>query len=304
MTCCGKKDCHLELKTPFDQQKLLTIGMATYDDFDGVFFTTQAILQYHREILPYLEILVVDNNPNGLCGKDLREYMSTINSTYIPFSDYNSTCVRNLVFQHAKTPYVLCTDSHVLFQSGALAKLLMYYQCNENTMDLIQGPLLTDDWNNSTIWTHFDPVWRDAMYGVWGTDERGLDPEAPAFDIPMQGLGIFTCRKDAWLGFNENFRGFGGEEGYIHEKFRKQGRRTLCLPSLRWVHRFRRPLGPRYPLKMDDRIRNYYIGHLELGKNCSDITNHFIFEKKYDQHVLARLYQEAKNRYNLPLVFS
>lgn len=302
MTCCGKQDCHLELKTPFDQQKLLTIGMATYDDFDGVYFTTQAILQYHPEILPYLEFLIVDNNPNGPCGIPLKEYSSAIKATYVPFSEYNSTAVRNLVFENAKTPYVLCTDSHVLFQSGSLAKLLMYYQCNENTMDLIQGPLLTDDWGNSTIWTHFEPAWRNGMYGTWGTDKRGEDQNSPPFDIPMQGLGMFTCRKDAWLGFNKNFRGFGGEEGYIHEKFRKHGRRTLCLPSLRWIHRFRRPLGPRYSIKWEDRITNYYIGHLELGKKVTEITHHFrgVQSKiKIKDEMIAECYKKAVACYNI-----
>lgn len=299
MTCCGKQDCHLELKTPFDQQKLLTIGMATYDDFDGVFFTTQAIIRYHPEILPYTEIIVVDNNPDGPCGKDTREYVSqTIKSTYISFSEYNSTCVRNLVFEHANTPFVLCTDSHVLFESGSLAKLLMYYQCNENTMDLIQGPLITDG-KDSSYWTHFEPVWRSGMYGTWGIDKRGENRDGPAFDIPMQGLGVFTCRKDAWLGFNKNFRGFGGEEGYIHEKFRKHGRRTLCLPSLRWVHRFRRPLGPRYSVKWEDRIQNYYIGRLELGMKVNDITSHFMRDfKQFPESKIHELYQKALASYD------
>ena len=29
---------------------ILTIGMATYDDYDGVYFTTQAIRLYHPEV--------------------------------------------------------------------------------------------------------------------------------------------------------------------------------------------------------------------------------------------------------------
>ena len=29
----------------------LTIGMACYDDFDGVYFTINSILQYHREVI-------------------------------------------------------------------------------------------------------------------------------------------------------------------------------------------------------------------------------------------------------------
>ena len=81
----------------------------------------------------------------------------------------------------------------------------------------------------------------------------------------MQGMGLFACRKDAWPGFNPLFRGFGAEEGYIHEKVRQGGGRTLCLPFLRWMHRFNRPLGAPYPNIWEDRIRNYYIGWRELG---------------------------------------
>jgi hypothetical protein len=91
----------------------------------------------------------------------------------------------------------------------------------------------------------------------------------------MQGLGLFACRRDAWLGFNPEFRGFGGEEGYIHEKFRKAGRRVLCLPFLRWVHRFGRPLGVPYRNKWEDRIRNYVIGFGELGVPTDDLEAHF-----------------------------
>ena len=46
----------------------------------------------------------------------------------------------------------------------------------------------------------------------------------------------------AWPGFPAAFRGFGGEEAYIHEKFRRAGGRRLCLPWLRWMHRFGRPV--------------------------------------------------------------
>ena len=49
-----------------------------------------------------------------------------------------------------------------------------------------------------------------------GTDDRGRDSNGEPFEIPMQGLGMFSCRKEAWLGFNPLFNGFGGEEGYIH----------------------------------------------------------------------------------------
>jgi hypothetical protein len=113
------------------------------------------------------------------------------------------------------------------------------------------------------------------MYGCWATDERGKDFEAPPFDIPMQGLGVFSCRRAAWPGFNARFRGFGGEEGYIHEKFRQNGGRTLCLPFLRWMHRFRRPMGVPYSNRWEDRVRNYLIGFRELGLPTAELESHY-----------------------------
>src|SRR5438477_12942369 len=91
----------------------------------------------------------------------------------------------------------------------------------------------------------------------------------------MQGLGAFSCLKQAWLGFQPGFRGFGGEEGYIHEKFRQAGRRCLCLPWLRWMHRFGRPRGVPYRLTVEDKLRNYVLGHAELGLDLAPVLEHF-----------------------------
>ncbi|MCI5212494.1 MAG: hypothetical protein D3910_27750, partial [Candidatus Electrothrix sp. ATG2] len=104
---------------------------------------------------------------------------------------------------------------------------------------------------------------------------RGADPDGEPFDIPMQGLGLFACRKDTWPGFNPDFYRFGGEEGYIHEKFRQAGGRTLCLPFLHWLHRFARPMGVPYPVIWKDRIHNYLLGFTELGLETEPIREHF-----------------------------
>jgi hypothetical protein len=177
------------------------------------------------------------------------------------------------VFREASGEAVLCCDSHVLFFPGVIARLKQFYREHPDCLDLLQGPLVYDD--AQSISTHFEPVWRAEMWGIWATDPRGEDPEGEPFEIPMQGLGVFSCRKDAWLGFNPRFQGFGGEEGYIHEKFRQAGRRCLCLPWLRWMHRFGRPKGVPYPLTVDDKFRNYVIGHTELGLDVKPILEHF-----------------------------
>ena len=41
----------------------LTIGMATYDDYDGVYFTIQSIRFHNPELDGQLEFVVIDNNP-------------------------------------------------------------------------------------------------------------------------------------------------------------------------------------------------------------------------------------------------
>lgn len=259
-----------------DGNKRLTVGLATYDDFDGVYFTVQSLRLHHGEALEQIEILVVDNNPRSPHGQAVAEFMKLVpHGRYLPNREKVGTAVRNLVFDAAQTPYVLCLDCHVLLCPGALNRLLDFYRENPLSGDLLQGPLLPDSFAPQKIVTHMEPRWDSCMFGAWGTDPRGLHPDAPPFEIPMHGLGLFACRKDAWLRFNERFRGFGAEEGYIHEKYRQAGRRTLCLPFLRWLHRFIRPAGANYPLKLQDRIHNYIVGWLELGLDTTPILDHF-----------------------------
>lgn len=263
------------LRTPNRRSVKMTIGMATYDDYDGVYFSLQALRLYHPDVVDDAELIVVDNNPGGKCAEALKKLEGHIpNYRYIPQTSTQGTAVpRQRVFSEASGAFVLCMDCHVLLLPGALRALLDYFDANPATRDLVQGPLLAD--NLQKACTHLAPVWRGGMFGTWDSDDRANDPTGAPFEIPMQGLGLFACRKDAWPGFNPGFRGFGGEEGYIHEKFRKAGGRTLCLPALRWVHRFDRPLGIPYRNVWEDRIWNYLLGFTELGLDTSELEAHF-----------------------------
>ncbi len=252
----------------------LTIGMATYDDYDGVFFSVEAIRLYHPEVTGISEILIIDNHPEGPESEYLRRLERQVAGVrYVPYSAVRGTSVRDMVFREARGEYVLCMDSHVFLEAGSISRLVDYLDARPECMDLLQGPLLGEKLD--VYASQFDPVWRAGMYGTWGLDDRARDRDSEPFEIPMQGLGVFACRKDAWLGFNPKFRGFGAEEGYIHEKFRQAGRRTLCLPFLRWVHRFGRPAGTRYANLWKERIRNYLIGFEELGMDTEAVTAHF-----------------------------
>lgn len=244
----------------------LTIGMATYNDYEGVYFTVQALRLYQN--LEDTEILIVDNYG---C-EHTKRFAETTNCRYMVNKDAQGTAwAKDHIFANANGIYTLCIDCHVLLVPDSIAKLKEYYEENPDTQDLLQGPLLYDD--NKGVSTHFDPVWRGDMYGVWATDER-VNSNLP-FEIPMQGMGLFSCKTDAWPWFNALFRGFGGEEFYIHEKFRKAGNKCLCLPFLKWMHRFHRPHGVPYKLTVEDKIKNYIIGWNELGLDLSEIVMHF-----------------------------
>lgn len=254
----------------------LTIGFPTYDDYDGLYFTIQSIRMHHKEILNDVEFVIVDNNPTGDAGKAIRKLTDWIKEPiqYLPFTKYRATTIKNKIFDLAETPYVLCMDCHVLLEPNSLKKLIEYYDSDKDNGNLLQGPLIYDDFTH--ISTHFDlSKWGSYMWGTWATDERGTDVNNPPFEIPAQGMGVFSCRKDSWLRFNSEFRGFGPEEGYIHEKYRKHGKKVMCLPFLRWLHRFEKPYGIKYPNDLKQRFRNYMIGFHEIGLDTTDLKNEY-----------------------------
>jgi hypothetical protein len=248
--------------------KLLTIGMATYDDYDGVYFTIQALRLYHDICnTSDVEYIVLDNNPSSAAGKETKKFID--NDTggcgrYIEKTDKCASFNKYEIVEHANGKYILILDCHVLLIKNAVQSLLNYYMANEDCKNLVQGPLVYDDTKN--ISTHFNPNWSGHMYGTWGTNKEQYDKGLP-FEIPMQGMGLCSFEKKNWPGICPHFKGFGGEEGYIAEKFRRNGGLNICLPQLGWVHRFGRPLGVKYPLILEDRIWNYFVGWLEITKD-------------------------------------
>jgi hypothetical protein len=314
----------------------LTIGMAHFDDFDGVYFSIQALRMYHE--LDDVEIIVVDNSPDSNHGKSVKSLMNWIpNSKYIEMKESTGTTqTRQRVFTEASGDAVLCMDCHVLLDKNAILKLVEFYKSNPETKNLYSGPMLYDNLKNLT--THFNLYWRSEMWGTWGSAykcscgklysknnegqactmelnpktiennicacgepltfsyELGTNPNDEPFEIPAQGLGLFTCMKHAWLGFNSEMRGFGGEEGYIHEKFRQAGHKAVCLPFLRWLHRFGRPDGVKYPLTRHNKVRNYVLGFSELRLNLEPVKQHFVDSGLFKSQDWENLLYETKSK--------
>jgi glycosyltransferase involved in cell wall biosynthesis len=246
----------------------LTIGMAACSNYAEVWFTVQALRLYQD--LADTEILIIDNGPD--CGiKKFVGGWAKDQVRYVAYTDVKGTAApRDRIFAEAKGDWVMVIDSHVLLVPGAVARFRAWCDAHPDCRDLLHGPLLYDD-----LKSHADAMndeWRQQFWGTWRAAD--VDPEADPYPIPMMGMGLYACRRDAWLGFNPAFRGFGGEEGYIHAKYRLAGREVLCLPFLRWNHHFRAGATP-YPMNGADRIRNYKIGFDELGLDPAPIRREF-----------------------------
>lgn len=140
----------------------LTIGMATFDDFDGVYFSLQALRVYHADVLQDAELIVIDNKPNGC--RHTAKAANDAKARYVKMTKPGTAAPRQHLFDIAQGEIVCCMDSHVLIAPGGLNTLLAYFKDRPACKDIVQGPLRYDQGH---LDSHFDPVWRAGMYGVW-----------------------------------------------------------------------------------------------------------------------------------------
>lgn len=240
-----------------------TIGMPSYNNFTEVYFTIQALRMYHN--LVNCEIVIIDNYGDDCLKEFCQKSGNNIVRYYRETEVTGVSYAKNKIFDHARGEYVLVIDSHILIQPGTLD----HVPPND---DMIQGPLLCAD--NVSYLCEWKKVWRSKMWGIWSEKVYEL-PKKP-WEIWATGAGFFAVKKSSWLGFNDKFRGFGGESGYIQEKYRKAGRKVWCYPNMIWMHLFYNQ-GRKipFPLNMRDRIRNYLIGFHELELDTVDIYKEF-----------------------------
>lgn len=236
----------------------LTVGMVVYEEFPNAWFTVQALRAMHGN---RVKLLVLDAAPRG-CSQT-RAVTLAAGGAYHSRPDLCHTAAgRDHLVRLAETPWVLVMDPHVIVEPGGLDALMLAVADGSHDRDILAGPLLIDDGRG--LWTHWRPDAPGRLWGEWETDPRAGGAEA--FDIPQQGLGLFAVHRDHWPGLHPLHRGFGAEEGYLHEVYRRAGGRCLCLPALKWRHQFRGPAnGAPYPRPAHDHPRNLLLHHRELG---------------------------------------
>ena len=137
----------------------------------------------------------------------------------------------------------------------------------------------------------------EGSLGKDGYSRIGGQPSESPFAVFAQGLGLFLTRKAAWLKFNEHAEGFGGEECYIHEKYRAEGRQTFNIPFLKWLHRFGRPEGVKYVLTAENKVRNYILEFIELDKDLAPLKKHFVEESGFSLESFNLIEQSCRSLY-------
>lgn len=253
----------------------LSIGMVVYDDWDGFYFSIQALRMYHAEAMKDVEFVVINTNPSSPQGREVSNFIKANHIKepiqYVKSDNSRGAFTKGEIFNLAKTDYVLVMDCHVLLKPNAIRDLIGFFDAGFDNRGLVQGPLICDDMKSLS--THLKRTWGSGMLGQWASDPR--IKTTSYFEIPAQGMGVFACRKDSWLGFNKSMEKFGGEEYYIHDKFRENGKNTKCLNSLGWLHRFGRPKGIPYPIDQESKFKNQVRGHLELDKPVFEVIQHY-----------------------------
>jgi glycosyltransferase involved in cell wall biosynthesis len=287
----------------------LSIVMATYDDYSGVWATVYSLAMEAREIGidAQIEFVVADQKPDGVHGQRTKGILRDLKiggfkTQYVPFTATIGTAAgKNAAIISATGEWVILVDCHVVFHPGSLAKTYSHIEANRESTALYGGVLMYNDLKN--VSTHQE-IWRsekgiedakpligdDGVWGNWATDKRGVDFESEPFDIPSCAGWLLMFRRDQWQGYHPAAKGFGGEEGYLASKWKSRGLAVKCLPCLRAHHRFGYPIpDDKTYATVDDKVFNACLAWLDLGlkksllSECAGIKKYpAIFERQWN----------------------
>ena len=248
----------------------LTIGLANWDDPEGAWWTLSSLRLNHVPVTSQdVELLVVDDMPQPQVA--LQKTCSLANARYVHSGlGQGPARAKDKVWEHAQGDYVLLLDSHVLLQPNVVGYLLNAIVANTVGKNMWVGPLLNESGGMTA--TELLPELRGHFFGVWHTN---LDP-APVREIHAHGSAFCFMQRKHYPFFSPYFKGFAGEEIYLHDKVRRNGGRVLCHRALGWVHRFDRfGRNITYTLSLNDKMRNYMIAAYEMNWNIQQMREYF-----------------------------
>ena len=263
--------------------KKLTIGMACYDDVQGVFWSLSILNQFHQTNKnPEVELIVIDDMPQQ--QKDLPNVAALSGAKYVHKPKNKGPAhAKNSVFEEATGLYTLLLDSHVLCAPNSIAHLLHCIDADLLGNDIWSGPLINESGN--IYGTHLELNWRGQFFGTWAADKSV--EEKKQMQIPGMGSAFFCCKTENFkkVPFPHEYKGFAGEEIVLSELHRQAfGSKHYCISALKWQHRFLRDRPISYTLTVNDKFMNYLIGFYKCGWNTIAVADYFRRHLPADQH--------------------
>ena len=107
--------------------------MATFDDFDGIFFSVQS-LRIYQDLPENTKFLILDNNPDSDHGRQIKHFAKDVpNMRVVDVTDRQSSFVKYDAFSLATGDVILGLDCHVLLQPGFIASMMEYWSRNPDS---------------------------------------------------------------------------------------------------------------------------------------------------------------------------
>lgn len=263
---------------------ILSICIGTFREAKNLRWTLASLLldlAACPRLIPLVEIVVVDNEPQGPDGWINLKTCRNSGAKYVPMPEPVGTAPpRNRVVEEATGNWHMWLDSHCELGRGVLEKIVDWCVANPRDDDLHYGTLLSSaiirpDGKPAIVWTHLKREFGgDGMFGKGAINPVAYDPNAKPFEVDQAGSWFYLARKESWLGFHPQFRGFG-LEGYLATKYRRAGRKAWCHPAFQGWHLFREKSEPApFPTDWFNRTRNLVLTWQELGEPfLSDIKS-------------------------------
>ena len=186
------------------------------------------------EALDRISFLVLDNHPEGPDAEHLKGLDDAFpDLRYVPFRGFRSRrCATSSSVKRTPTSSCAWTATFFCAQGPGLPSSIG----STETAKLRPNPGAVPGRRSRRSLRHSlrSDMGRGDVRAV-GKRRAWIRPQRRTVRDRDEGLGVFACRREAWPGLTPLFRGFGGEEGYLQQKFRRAGGRVYAI---------RRSVGP------------------------------------------------------------
>ena len=222
-----------DLKSTGQEAPWLSIVIPVRGKENELWFTLQGLLNAGLEA--GIEVLVVDNEPS----KDVRDVCELFGRPGLRYLEAGTVkgvnYPRSFGASVARGQWLLMLDSHVLMKPGSFALLRERIRSGVYpAKSLIHFGV---SFGSPEIWGAYRLTLESNFWGTWHhlVDTNEQDP----YPIGATGNWALLTRLSDWVsigGFNDAFRGYGGDEIYLQLKYWQSGGQVLLDPQVSGSH--------------------------------------------------------------------